>query len=92
MQRRLQDLAGGGAKNMFFRFGNLHVAMGFWGMLPRENFLKLCNLVRFGVYLDQILSLKCFQNYIHVEIHMINSCTHVLGSLGAYMLAALRKF
>ena len=25
---------------------------------PRENFLKWCNLVRFGVYFDQILSLK----------------------------------
>ena len=25
---------------------------------PRENFLKWCNLVRFGVHFDQILSLK----------------------------------
>ena len=32
-------------------------------MLPREIFLKWCNLVRFGVYLDQILSLKIFKNY-----------------------------
>ena len=31
---------------------------GFGGMLSRENFLKWCNLVRFGVYFDQILSLK----------------------------------
>ena len=30
---------------------------GFGGMLPRENFLKRCNLVRFRVYFDQILSL-----------------------------------
>ena len=36
---------------------------GFGGMLPRENFLKWCNLVRFGVYFDQILSLKNFNNY-----------------------------
>ena len=36
---------------------------GFGGMLPRENFLKWCNLVRFGVYFDQILSLKNFKNY-----------------------------
>ena len=36
---------------------------GFGGMPPRENFFKWCNLVRFGVYLDQILSLKNFKNY-----------------------------
>ena len=30
---------------------------GFGGMLPREIFFKWCNLVRFGVYFDQILSL-----------------------------------
>ena len=30
---------------------------GFGGMLPRENFLKRCNLVRFRVYFDQIFSL-----------------------------------
>ena len=36
---------------------------GFGGMPPRENFLKWCNLVRFGVYFDQILSLKIFKNY-----------------------------
>ena len=32
-------------------------------MLSREIFLKWCNLVRFGVYFDQILSLKNFKNY-----------------------------
>ena len=35
---------------------------GFGGMLLRENFLKWCNLVRFSVYLDLILSLKIFIN------------------------------
>ena len=30
---------------------------------PRIFFLKWCNLVRFGVYFDQILSLKNFKNY-----------------------------
>ena len=30
---------------------------------PREIFLEWCNLVRFGVYFDQILSLKNFKNY-----------------------------
>ena len=58
---------GGGARIFYFRFGNLHVAKlgGFGGMPPppRENFYKWCNLVRFGVYFDQILSLKFFKNY-----------------------------
>ena len=36
---------------------------GVRGHAPRENFLKWCNLVRFGVYFDQILSLKNFKNY-----------------------------
>ena len=36
---------------------------GFGGMLLRENFLKLCNLVHFSVYLNQILTLKNFKNY-----------------------------
>ena len=56
MQGSPQDL-GGGAKILFSRFGNLHVAKrhaahgeamriarGFGGMLPRENFLKRCVL------------------------------------------------
>ena len=30
---------------------------------PLEIFFKWCNLVRFGVYFDQILSLKNIQNY-----------------------------
>ena len=34
---------------------------GFGGMLPRENFLKRCNLVRFRVYFDQILYLFFFK-------------------------------
>ena len=36
---------------------------GFGGMPPQENFLKCCNLVRFGVYLDQIFYFKKFQKY-----------------------------
>ena len=36
---------------------------GVRGHAPREIFLKWCNLVRFGVYFDQILSLKNFKNY-----------------------------
>ena len=66
---------------------------GFGGMLPQEIFLKWCNLVRFGVYLDQILSLKIFFLTtilyitflkIHVKIHANYSCTHMLWSSGAY--------
>ena len=40
----------------------------FGGMLPREIFSKWCNLVHFGVYLDQILSLKNFKNYYFLYI------------------------
>ena len=36
---------------------------GFGGMFPREIFLKRCNLVRFRVYFDQILSLFLLKNY-----------------------------
>ena len=74
MGRGVPRIWQGGVKNFFFRFGNLHVTKrhgahgeamrfvrGFGGMLPRENFLKWCNLVRFGVYFDQILSLKNIQ-------------------------------
>ena len=62
----------GGAKNFFSDLG-ISICMsrsdmlrmakpcaligGFGGMLPRENFFKRCNLVRFRVYFDQILSL-----------------------------------
>ena len=56
-QGRPQDLGGGGAKNFFFQIWEFALLGGFGGMLPRENFLKRCNLVRFRVYFDQILSL-----------------------------------
>ena len=46
---------------------------GFGGMLPREIFVKLGNLVRFGVYFDQILSLKIFQNY-HFSYKNFKTC------------------
>ena len=65
-----------GPRIIFFRFGNLHVAKrhaahseamriarGVRGYAPREIFLKQCNLVRFRVYSDQILSLFFFTNY-----------------------------
>ena len=41
-------------------------------MLPRENFLNWCNLVRFGVYFDQILSLEIFKNYHFLYKHFKN--------------------
>ena len=36
----------------------------FGGMLPRENFKKWCNLVRFGVYFAAILSKKFAKMFI----------------------------
>ena len=80
-QGRPQDLGGGGARNFFFRFGNLHVALlgGFGGMLPRENFLKWCNLVRFRVYFDQILSLFFSKNAIFYIKNKYFRYTFVMG-------------
>ena len=59
---------GGGFKIFLEKWGYLHGASrhaargevtcllgGFGGMLPREIFLKWCNLVRFGEYFAQIL-------------------------------------
>ena len=65
-EERPQDLGGGGGQEFFFRFENLHVARlgGFGGMLPGENYLKRCNLVRFRVYFDPILSLFFSKNTI----------------------------
>ena len=83
----------GGAKNFFLRFGNLHVAKrhaahgkamriarGFGGMLTRENFLKRCNLVRFRVYFDQILSLFFLKITIfYIKINILD--THLLRGI-----------
>ena len=73
-QGRPQDLAGGGPRILF---SDLEICMallgGFGGMLPRENFLKWCNLVRFGVYFDKILSLKNFNNY-HFLYKNLKNC------------------
>ena len=71
-QGRPQDLAGGGQE---FFFPDLEICMsqsnmlrmakpcallgGFGGMPPE----KIFKMVRFGVYFDQILSLKNFKNY-----------------------------
>ena len=83
MQGRPQDLAGGGPRIFFSRFGNLHVAKrhaahgeamrfarGVRGHAPsRKNF----KMVRLGVYFDQILSLKSFKNY-HFLYKKIKTC------------------
>ena len=63
----------GGFKIFLEKWGNLHGAKrhaargfatrllgGFGGMLPRENFKKWCNLVRFREYFAKILSKKYF--------------------------------
>ena len=58
----------GGGQEFFFQIWKfacreaMRFARGFGGMPPREKILKWCNLVRFGVYFDQILSLKNFNN------------------------------
>ena len=62
---------GGGFKIFLEKWGYLHGAKrhaargeatrllgGFGGMLPQENFKKLCNLVRFREYFAKILSKK----------------------------------
>ena len=54
---------GRGSQEFFFRFGKrfgkaMRFARGFGGM-PPDNFFKM---VRFGVYFDQLLSLKNFKN------------------------------
>ena len=82
----------GGGKKFFFRFGNLHVAKrhaahgeamrivrGFGGMLPRENFLERCNLVRFRAYFDQILSLFFSKNAIFYIKNKYFRYTFVMG-------------
>ena len=82
---------GGGPRNFFFadlgicmsRSDMLRMAKpcallgGFGGMPPRENFLKRCNLVRFRVYFDQILSLFFSKNaifYIKNKYFNIHIC------------------
>ena len=58
VQGRPQDLAGGGGGSRFF-FSDLEFARGFGGMPPPpRKFFKMVQLVRVGVYFDQILSLK----------------------------------
>ena len=52
---------------------------GFGGMLPRENFLKRCNLVRFRVYFDQILSLFFSKNAIFYIKKKYFRYTFVMG-------------
>ena len=66
-----QAIIQGRPQDLVFGLGNLHVAKrhaahgkamrfarGVRGHVSPRNFFKWCNLVRFGVYFDQILSLK----------------------------------
>ena len=53
---------------------------GFGGMPPRKIFLKRCNLVRFRVYFDQILSLFFSKNAIfYIKINILD--THLLWGI-----------
>ena len=49
---------------------------GVRGHAPPRNFLKCCNLVHFGVYLDQILSSKKILNYLFLYKNF--KCYHFL--------------
>ena len=78
LQGRPQDLGGGGPK-IFFSQKPCALLGGFGGMLPRENFLKRCNLVRFRVYFDQILSLFFSKNAIFYIKNKYFRYTFVMG-------------
>ena len=84
-QGRPQDLGGGGPRNYFFQIWEfasseaMRILGGFGGMLPRENFLKRCNLVRFRVYFDQILSLFFSKNAIFYIKNKYFRYTFVMG-------------
>ena len=87
VQGRPQDLGGGRAKNSFFQIWEFAcreatccaLLGGFGGMLPREIFLKRCNLVRFRVYFDQILSLLFSKNAIFYIKNKYFRYTLVMG-------------
>ena len=78
LQGRPQDLGGGGGpRNFFFRFGNLHVAKrhaahveamriarGVQGHAPPRKFFKTVQFGAFRVYFDRILSLFFSKNAI----------------------------
>ena len=73
----------GGGKKFFFQIWEFAkpcaLLGGFGGMLPRENFLKRCNLVRFRVYFDQILSLFFLKNAIFYIKNKYFRYTFVMG-------------
>ena len=69
-----------GGQDFFVRFGSLHgLCEGGSGACPPppENFVKWCNLVRFGVYLDQILSLKNLKNYHFLYNFFLNTISYI---------------
>ena len=84
----------GRARYFFFILGicmsrsdMLRIARGFGGMLPRENFLKRCNLVRFRVYFDQIWSLFFFKIiifYIYIYIYKKNQYFRYTLAMGYF--------
>ena len=76
-QGRLQDLARGGGQEFF---SDLEICMSLRGHAPPRNFFKWCNLVRFGVYFDQILSLKNFKNY-HFLYKNFKNCIFLYESI-----------
>ena len=58
---------------------------GFGSMLPRENFKKWCNLVRFGVYFAAILSKKFAKMFIlHTKVIDIVLLGIMFRGIGAF--------
>ena len=57
-------------KNIIRDFA-MRIARGVRGHAPRRKFFKRCNLVRFKVYFDRILSLFFFKNYHFLYIKKI---------------------
>ena len=56
-------------------------------MFPRENFLKWCNLVRFGKYFAKVLSkkiVKIFIFYIKIIDNILLSTLYLGVLIGAY--------
>ena len=72
---------GGGGQEFFFQIWELacREARGVRGYAPPKNFLKRCNLVRFRVYFDQILSLFFSKNAIFYIKNKYFRYTFVMG-------------
>ena len=62
-------------------------------MLPRENLFKMCNLVRFRVYFDTILTEICSKNVfcLYENYGKLKSCWLVARGLKGMIQGFLKK-